>query len=908
MSTKTTLMAATAMGVLAALALPAVVMAQDAPSNDTGAQDATVVDEIVVTGIRASQQQSINIKRNAVGVVDSIASEDLGKLPDQNVAESLQRIPGVTIDRNRGEGRFVTVRGFGPKFNAVTVNGRTLATDNNGREFSFDVLPSEIISGADVYKSPQANINGASIGATINVRTLRPLEQRKPFAVAGSLGSTWAELADNYSQDASAVASWRNEDRTLGFALAASYVDQDTRNDEFTIGAGHVRRSSTDSYYNRGGVKGARIGPDVAPFQNVSMPSNLSPFFFERSKQMLGLNASGQYRPMQNLTLTLDAMYVKADITERQTGLAFDFAGGDLVEQVVEGGEAVYQRYAGGFVDQIMQYDTRNVETRQIGFNVDWQVSDDLKLSFDVSTSSSERKSDAAPSFTTIRRKGVDLSWDRRGGAPIYEYGFGYPGSTADAATDPNGLTAHYYIWNGPGRTKDTIDEYRIDGEWTPSGNVSLFAGMGYQNRIKDIYGTSMPFDQQCAYCDSNEALPSDLFSPTGKNFFDGRGGDIMHDWLTYDPNALIAYVKGLADRDGKPFDLSTYDASASSIVEEKVWTGYLMSKIEADLAGMPLTVNMGVRVENTSYTSAGASRTVISAKPNGAGQNIIELSPVVPVSFDGDYTDVLPSLNARLSVTDDLILRFAASRVMSRPTLSDLSPRQSIQTNPGNESIKRGNPDLKPFRATQMEAGVEWYFAPTSLLSFAAFYKNLDSFVSTTTTKEQIDEVSFSVTVPSNGEGATIKGIELGYRQAFDNLPAPFDGLGVQTSFTYADSDADYSNADGISYGLEGLSKYSYSLVGFYEKGPIQARLAYTWRDKFVAVAVGRNSEPEYFDAYGQLDAGLSYDVTENVTVFIDGLNLTDEEEFLYSVSSDRTKEFRTTGRRVSAGLRMSF
>jgi len=885
MSTKTSLMAATAMGVLSALALPAIAMAQDAPSNDTGAQEATTV-----------------------GVVDSIASEDLGKLPDQNVAESLQRIPGVTIDRNRGEGRFVTVRGFGPKFNAVTVNGRTLATDNNGREFSFDVLPSEIISGADVYKSPQANINGASIGATINVRTLRPLDQRQPFAVAGSLGSTWAELADNYSQDAAAVASWRNDDRTLGFALAASYVDQDTRNDEFTIGAGHVFRSSTDSYYSRGGVQGARLGPDVAPFDKVSMPSNLSPFFFERSKQMLGLNASGQYRPMQNLTLTLDAMYVKADITERQTGLAFDFAGGDLVEQIVEGNEAVYQRYAGGFVDQIMQYDTRNVETRQLGFNADWQVTDDLKLSFDVSTSTSERKSDQAPSFTTIRRKGVDLWWDRRGGSPIYEYGFGYPGSTADAATDPNGLTAHYYIWNSAGRTKDTIDEYRIDGEWTPGGNVTLYGGIGYQNRIKDIYGTSMPFGQQCAYCDSNEALPSDLFSPTGMNFFDGRGGNIMHDWLTYDPNALMAYVKGLADRDGKAFAPSVYDPSASSVVDEEVWTGYLMSQIDADLGGMPLTVNMGVRVENTSYTSSGASRTVISAKPNGAGQNIIELSPVIPVSFDGDYTDVLPSLNARLSVTDDLIVRFAASRVMTRPTLSDLSPRQSIQTNPGNESIKRGNPDLKPFRATQMEAGVEWYFAPTSLLSFAAFYKNLDSFVSTTTTREQIDEVSFSVTVPSNGEGATIKGIELGYRQTFDNLPAPFDGLGVQTSFTYADSDAEYSNAGGQSYGLEGLSKYSYSLVGFYEKGPIQARLAYTWRDKFVAVAVGRNSEPEYFNAYGQLDAGASYDVTENVTVFLDALNLTDEEEFLYSVSEDRTKEFRTTGRRVSAGVRLRF
>lgn len=167
-----------AAGSVVALAQPA--FAQDA------AAPAAEEEEIVVTGIRAAERAAIDIKRNAVGVVDSIVAEDLGKLPDQNVAESLQRITGVTIERNRGEGRYVTVRGFGPKFNAVTVNGRTLATDNNGREFSFDVIPSEVISGADVYKSPQANINGASIGATIDVRTLRPLDQKEGFKVAAA--------------------------------------------------------------------------------------------------------------------------------------------------------------------------------------------------------------------------------------------------------------------------------------------------------------------------------------------------------------------------------------------------------------------------------------------------------------------------------------------------------------------------------------------------------------------------------------------------------------------------------------------------------------------------------------------------------------------------------------------------
>jgi iron complex outermembrane receptor protein len=901
MSTKTTLMAATALGLMGAWAAPSAVWAQDASS--------TAVEEVVVTGIRASQQQSIDIKRNAVGVVDSIASEDLGKLPDQNVAESLQRIAGVTIERNRGEGRYVSVRGFGPKFNAVTVNGRTLATDNNGREFSFDVLPSEIISGADVYKSPQANINGASIGATIDVRTLRPLEQRQAFSAAGSVSGTWAELRDKYNPEASGVLSWRNADRTFGVAVSASYTDQKVRDDEFTIGAGHVYRSSTDSYYTAGGVAGARIGPGVAPFSNISMPSNLSPFFFERDKTMLGLNGTVQYKPTERLTATVDALYARANIKEQQTGLAYDFAGGTLVEQVIAGKEAVYQRYQGGFVDQIIQYDHRKVTTDQLGLNLKWEATDDLTLTFDASHSKAERRGKEDNDFTTIRRKNVDTWFDRRGGNEMYSYGFTSPNYT-NAATNPQGVTAHYYIWGGGSDVDDAINEFSFDANWKPEGMVSLRAGLAAQNRKKTITAIEMPFGEQCAYCDSNQVLPASLFQNTNRNFFDGKyGNSILHDWLIYDPRALILQVKEYATRDGKAFNPSVPSPSASSVVDEKVLLGYLMTDIKADLGSMPLAVNVGVRIEDTDYTSSGASRTVTSAKPNGAGQNIITVSPVVPVSFKGHYTDILPSLNARLNVTDDFIVRLAASRVMTRPTLSDLSPRQTIQTNPGNETIRRGNPDLQPFRATQVEGGLEWYFGETSLLSAAAFYKNIDSFVTLVTTPQKVDQVTFQVTVPANGNGAVVKGFELGYRQVFNQLPAPFDGLGVQTSFTYAESNANYTNTvANVSYGLEGLSKYSYSLVGFYEKGPIQARVAYTWRDKFLQVASGRNGEPEYFDSYGQLDVGASYIVSANFTVFVDGLNLTDTEEFIYSVTPDRTKEFRTTGRRVAAGVRMRF
>ncbi|WP_039996490.1 TonB-dependent receptor [Sphingomonas sanxanigenens] len=908
---RTALLAATAMMAMAgtgtAFAQTAEPAAAAAAPADQPLSDGEA-EEIIVTGIRASQAASIDIKREAIGVVDSIVAEDLGKLPDQNVAESLQRIAGVTIERNRGEGRFITVRGFGPKFNAVTVNGRTLATDNNGREFSFDVLPAEIISGADVYKSPQANLNGSSIGATVDVRTLRPLDQKKAFVATGSGTMQWAELADSFNPEVSGVVGWRNEDRTFGVAVSAVYFDQDLRNDEFTIGAGHVRRSSTDSYYNRGGVAGARIGPDVAPFNSVSMPSNLSPFFFERQLKRLGLNGSMQFRPVDRLTITLDGLYSKADFTEQQTGLAYDFAGGTLVEQVVEGGEALYQRYQGGFVDEIIQYDERNVTTYQFGGNLKWEASDRLTVSLDASRSKAERRGKENNLFTTIRRKNVDLWFDRRTGSPIYSYGFDSP-NYANAATNPQGLTAHYYIWGGGTDVDDKIEEYRGDVQWKATDTITLFAGGLIANRTKTLTGDEMPFGEQCAYCDSNRVLPTSLFSSTNRNFFQGGGGDILHDWIIYSPQELVRLIDQYATQDGKAFNPAVFSPSASSVVDEKVKAAYIMGTLDTEVGGMPLAVNVGLRFEDTDYTSTGASRTVISARPTGGGQNEIVVSPVVPVGFAGHYQDWLPSFNARLSLTDSLIFRVAASKVLTRPTLSDLSPRQSIQTNPGNETIRRGNPDLQPFRATQYEAGVEWYFAPSSLLSAAAFYKDIKSFVTLVTTPQLVDQVTFQVTVPDNGEGATVKGVEIGYRQAFTSLPAPFDGLGLQTSFNYTESNAEYRNAvANVSFGLEGLSKYSYSLVGFYEKYGIQARVAYTWRDDFLQVASGRNGEPEYFSSYGQLDTGLSYDVNAQFTVFADITNLNNAKEFIYSVSPDRTKEYRKVGRRIAAGVRFRF
>ena len=877
--------------------------ASSAGAGNSAGATGDSLQEVVVTGLRHSIQQSLDIKRESINVVDSIATEDLGKLPDQNVAESLQRITGVTIDRNRGDGQFVSVRGLGPQFNIVTLNGRTLATENIGREFSFDVLPAELIAGADVFKSPTAKLNGASIGATIDVRTLRPLDLA-PFVIAGTADAKREELDASWGPSLSGVTSWHNIDDTLGVSFVGSYEHRKVRTDEFDIGAGWVKHSNTDSYY------AGRVGPDVAPFTNTSMPSNMSPSFIFADKKRYGGDITVQFKPRDNLVMTVDGFYTKLNELDTQADIAYDFSGGTLVDQVVENNTAVYQKFEGGTVDEIIGRNPRRSQTYLIGYNVDWKPGN-FDLAADASYSQATRKGAEDSYFSTVRRTDSTLQWDSRTGAHIFDMAFSNP-NYPNAPTDLAHEGGHYEA-DGGSDYKDQTLELRLDGAWDPGTGVKAYMGVGREIRKKTIDSISMSPDSQCAFCGGMvyAPLPSSIFSVTPGNWFSSYGGNTLRQWVTYDPRQLVAALQAYtaAHPGFVGYQPPTFNPAQSSEVEERVNIAYIMFDFKAQLGEMPLTINTGVRLEDTHFGSDGAAQTILSAAPNGGGQNIITLSPVVPVGFVGHYTDILPTMNVRLDLTDTLLARFAASRVMTRPTLEDLSPAQTILTNPGNEQITHGNPDLKPFRASQAEFGLEWYVDRLTLLSAAVFYKSIDSFVAETTTPQLVDQVTFQVTEPTNGKGATVKGAEIGYRQVFSGLPSPFDGLGVQGSYTYVESDANYANAvSGTNYGLEGLSKSSYSAVGFYEKYGLQARLAWTWRDKFLKLANGRNGLPLYFASYGQLDASLSYDVTKNFSVTANALNLTNAKEFTYSVAPNQVFSYGTTGRRYALGVRARF
>ena len=568
--------------------------------------------EIVVTGIRASQKAAIDVKRDAVNSVDAIASEDLGKMPDQNVAESLQRVPGITIDRNRGVGNGVTVRGLGPQFNTVTVNGRVIATVGAGREFDFSILPSELISGAEVYKSPQANINGASIGATINIKTLRPLDQEPGWRGGASVHGYLAELGNKTTPAAAGYFTWKSDSGRLGVAAVVTYDKKDERTDNFFVGASSAPRSFDDGYYGsvntvggnlcvgsvNAGVCSPRIANNVTLFRGVDMYHNFVNQVELSERERKGGNLTVQFDATDNLRLTFDAMASHEDHYLHTSGIVPDFSGGTLTNQVVVGGMdttemvagaprtvhvggiAMSETFHGGTVDEIVEDHPQSSLSTLYGFRADWK-NGPLALSFDISTSKAEFR-DPDGNFTTVRLKNMDYTYDRDNGTRVADFTVSNP-AFSPAATDVAHRDAHY-VAPGAVNYDDTLHEAKFDISWDNDGAVALFGGVGYSQRTKDTGGFTSA--NPCAYCGSDVILPSSLFHVTHFDFMGDVGANTEREWVDYNTNELVNAMLA-ANTSADPalhngdFGLPIRNPAGSSSVEEKVGLGYLMAQFK---------------------------------------------------------------------------------------------------------------------------------------------------------------------------------------------------------------------------------------------------------------------------------------------------------------------------------------
>lgn len=859
------------------------------------AQAAKETEVIEVRGIRDSLKQAMFDKKDNVSVYDGIAAEDLGKFPDQNVAESLQRITGVSIDRSSGEGRYVSVRGFGPAFNTVLVNGRQMATENNGREFSFDTLPAEIITGAEVHKSPTASMQEGALGATINVNTARPF-MFDGFKAAGSVKGTYDDNSESTSPQISGLVSNVFLDGTLGALLSLSHQERESV------------ENIVESRYYRTGVNFTT--PNGKVFTNANVPQNFDLIVDKQERERQSATAVIQYAPTDDLILTFDGLYTKLEVNSDANSLGHWFSDGNFLDAEVDDNNTVVyiENSAAGATDFIHRTYKRDVDITAFGLNADWQINDELHASFDVSMSNAKENSGGDIFFNVIGYNNA-YTWDNRAGGDYPTISIaGGDGALLDASS----ARAHYNDRSG-WNVDDEIVELRADFTWE-TGNETFTRmkfGAYHQDRKKD---NQRLFVSDCNFfCGYSADVPDELLSEfTADGFYSG----LPNTWLTYDVDAYTAHraqlMAGNADYAALGYD-DPDRALDSFIVEEEITSAYIEFIFEGEVGDMTWLADIGMRYTKTDavlsgYTAELVDLLPIPNDPSDLNEVYANDGEVTQVDADNDYTNLLPSFNLRLNMTEEMVLRFAYSETLTRPTLDALNPALTITgSRPNNNEAVGGNPDLKPFYSKNWDLSYEWYYSDASLLTAAVFSKEVDDFITNSVEIEQFNLISgafdFNVRRPRNGDEATVNGLELAWTHAFES------GFGFQVNATFVDSEASLAGDSTDTFALEGLGD-SRNFIAFYDKDGIQARIAYNFRDDFMQNVIGPygGSEPMFTEAYGQWDISASYDINENFTVFLEGVNVTGEEIRRHGRYTNQFVRYEGVGARYALGVRANF
>ena len=908
----------------------------------------TDMEEIMVvgTGLQSSLRSSAEFKRGATGVVDLISSEDLGKFPDTNVAESLQRITGVGITRTRGgEGQFVTVRGLGEEFNAVTYNGRLLATENNGREFSFDVIASELIGGAEVYKTPTANQGDGSLGGRVNLRPAMPLDTPGLRAIA-SIGGQHEGLADTTGLRASGVASY-NWDDTFGILGSFSYQKRNARTD--------VAESTflvNDVQVDNAGFAGVQLDQDGdgrndttnAPIvTNDGRFNGFAVSLVEQERERLGGTLAMQYRPSNKFTLTVDGLYTAFRTPSVQYSYSYfpTLADPSLVAQdaVLNGADQIVSHSATPFAtDLVVRENEGDTQTFAVGANARWEIVDGLEIDLDASFSRANGQRDNLGSaggsggfFVIGYPDGAfrQLGLNGRRVPDVFFTAANTPGGQQLPLSQLSANDARlHFARNDFVKVEDEIISGRGDINWWINDLWKLALGVdvvGRQKQNKAFNNVAT----QCAFC--GYATPFADFGDPGRlfrgftpsDFLAGADANIPRVFPRLNPDAIrAAYANGAPDA-----LTAIRDRSASSIVEEIVMGGYFQVDHLGTVFELPYAVNLGLRLAYTDLTSKGfgnvVSDVVSVVRASDGNNQTFTLTPPERLVQTNSYLDILPSLNVSLDIFEGFVARVGVSRSLSRPTLTDLSTFFSVSsTNVGGEGIVRANPALDPIRSTNFDISLELYSLSGSYVAIAGFYKKIDNFVTQRIATETVTindvtiqqangqdvqgdpvDIVFRIQEPQNGDSADIYGLEIG-GQYLSNV-----GLGIAANITLADSEA---TSGGIKAPLENISNLSANVSIFYERAAllgtgdgISARISMNHRSDYLVGQTFEGGRNEFVDDFTQFDLSLKYNITEGIGVFFDGINITDEKFFRFSETRDFLESFEVNGARWVFGVR---
>lgn len=845
------------------------------------AQDG-LIEEVVVQGSYSrSLQSALETKRNAIGVVDAIAAEDIGKFPAQNIAEALQRVTGVAIVRDRGEGVYVRVRGLGSNFQVTSLNSRTMAVNENvrtsgqfGRQFRFDTLPAELVSSVEVIKSPTADLEEGAIGGTVNIKTFKPLDL-KETKYTGSLQASHSELADQTDPRLSGLASWTNSDNTFGALVSAAYAERSLRQDR-SLNFGWTESKAGIDTDGNGSL-------DSGP---IITPGGIRPTLELEDRERVGVATALQWRPNDNAEFNFDLFYVDQNVDYDEFTYSADYTIAKLTpgSAIIRDGALIGGSTTDGAVQIGRESSGIHDENLALGLNGslylgDWKVSADLFHS----TADSE---DADPIIRTRFRRTSGVAFD-----------FHFPkvdGDSAPSIDYKNADLTNPAQWQGRRlewrtiRAEDEEQAIKLDAERELDflGFTKFTTGIKQRERSRDYFRRDLVLINGVEGVIFDESYFEE-FPVSG--FLGDAEGEFPQVWLVPNESKFWSNYPSQADLAAP---LSSGDLRNSYLIEESISSAYAMLDMDSSLGGLPLKGNIGVRIAQTGQTSSG------HASVSGV---------TTPVSFDEDYTDVLPSANFALNWTDDLVSRAAVAKVITRADLQDMAPRLTFNSGDANTATG-GNPKLNPFEAWQYDLTLEWYLDKVTALSAGVFYKDIDTFIQTQKSDLVFNGTTYLLSSKVNGSNAEVTGMEVAYQQVFDQLPAPFDGLGLQANYTWTDSSAVYvDNATSVKGELEDVAKNSYNLTAFYEKNGLGVRLSYSWRDG-VLNQIGTNSlASENKAAFGTLDVSASYDLSDQLTVFVEGINVTDQAQQDF-VQGDEFRSYTDYGTTYSLGVRVSF
>jgi len=925
------------------------------------------VEVIEVTGIRTSIIKAMDIKRSSSGVVDVISAEDIGKMPDTNLAESLQRITGVSIDRSNGEGQQVSVRGFGPSFNMVTLNGRQMpaakspkaesaSSFEQSRAFNFAEIAAESVSGVEIYKTGKANVGTGGIGATINVDQARPFDF-DGFKGAGSLKGTFDQSAERSANPVTPEISgmisnvWElSGDAEFGLLINGSYSERDNSEDVISSD-GWIRGDIANGFGTNGtGVDFSKVSSANNPGGHYWHPRNLVVDIADHSRERTNGQVVLQFAPNSDLIFTVDHTISQFDDQVRRTQTATWFdnwqgatgkadENGTIYDIDVESipGNSTGAFDANGYTDHVV---TENAAT---GLNIAWQVTDTFRAALDVHSATSEGQPNGEISdFINIIAGplGVDFRATYEGGVPKFSYddsntravdGSSIGSSYYDkTALRPNlGLERSYQVTND-------IDQAQLDLQWVNgTENMSFIEsvefGVGKTDYEIDTQYNFRYFQfgtPQCgALCDFADPIATN--HPEIFPFIAGHYAD--------ESLAVFSDFYNLADSNFNPVGDTGRIIQEKHIIKEETTSAYLQVSIESEISGMLFSALIGARYEQTDVVGTSVqdvpktmqwlSTTELRAVPSGENSEF---------SLNGEYSNFLPSVDLSLEITDDVVARVSYGVTLAKPSLNAMRPSVSLSNaRPGGPyNASQGNPDLEPYESSNIDLSLEWYYNEGSYASIAYFNKTVENYIEQSTTQgtivgsqgwqltdpnpsndplftvgtegvESDQVITWDITSSRNAEDANVDGFEIALQHIFGE-----SGFGLQANATFVDGDVEYdSRAVAQTVNLVGLSD-SANFVAFYEKDAFQLRIAYNWRDEFL-LAMGQlrqTEEPTFVKSYGQWDLSASYDINENFSVFLEGINITGQDtehhgrfdnHFLYKSFQDP---------RFSLGVRASF